>query len=138
MGNYLVLEGAEILEAQGWGGTPGGTFSIQFEDTGCLSVYKQGIFGSKKLISMGFWYLEIVVGTVGIQTGGGFVGGGFGVAGAVRGIAAASLLNALTTKNSEYAVLTTFLTEPNGTEKMCAFGFKHKRESLLRDELAEV
>jgi hypothetical protein len=63
-------------------------------------------FGKKVLIP----YFEISSMSVGgpgaTTTGGGFIGGGFGVEGALGGIALASILNRLTTKSKIYTFLT--------------------------------
>jgi hypothetical protein len=41
MATYLVLEGAKVLETQGFGGgsLPSGLHTIKFEDEGIFAVY---------------------------------------------------------------------------------------------------
>jgi len=142
MATYLTLEGAKILEARGFGsGTPSsGLHTIKFEDVGVFSIYYKGLFGGlKKLYWSSFGKLEFFVGTVGVQTGGGWIGGGIGVGGAIRGAMTASVLNALTTQNREYAVLTVFDHDlESGAYKSFSLGFLNIGEAELRNRLAEM
>jgi len=142
MATHLMLEGAKILEAQGFGGgTPSrGLHTVKFEDEGVFAVYYKGLFGGlKKLYWASFGNLEFYVGTVAVQTGGGWVGGGFGVGGAVKGAVTASLLNALTTKNREYAVLTVIDNDfATGAQKIFSLGFQNIDETALRNKLAQA
>lgn len=57
-----------------------------------------------------------------VKSGGGFVGGGFGAAGALEGIAAAAVLNALTTRTS-----ITTIVRVQGTD--CEMFFLHSRST---------
>jgi hypothetical protein len=142
MATYLVLEGAKILEAHGFGGgvPKSGLHTVKFEDKGVLAVYSHGLFGGlKKIYWAGFGRVKFYVGTVAVQSGGGWVGGGFGVRGAVKGAVTASLLNALTTKNREYAVLTVIDTDlATGAQKELSLGFQNIDEAALRNELAQA
>jgi hypothetical protein len=138
---YLTLEGGKVLEVHGFGsGRPSsGPHTVKFEDEGVLAIYSKGLLGWKKIYWSSFGKLEFFVGTVGVQTGGGWVGGGFGVGDAVKGALTASILNALTTKNREYAVLTVVDNDlATGAQKHFCMGFQGIDESTLRRKLAEV
>ncbi len=142
MATYLTLEGAKILEARGFGsGNPSsGLHTVTLEDDGVFAVYSKGPFGGlKRIYWVNFVKLEFYVGTVAVQSGGGWVGGGFGVRGAVKGAVTASLLNALTTKNREYAVLTVIVNDPaTGVQKTFSVGFQNIDEATLRIKLAQA
>jgi hypothetical protein len=142
MAAYLTLEGAKILEIQGFGGgrPSSGLHTIQLEDEGVFAVYSKGMFGGlKKIYWSSFGKLEFHVGTVAVQTGGGWEGGGFGIGGAIKGAATASLLNALTTKNREYAVLTVIDTDfASGAQKVFSMGFQNIDEAALITKLAQA
>jgi hypothetical protein len=141
MATYLTLEGAKILETRGFGGgTHRGLHTVTLEDEVVFAVYSKGVFGGiKKIFWAKFGALEFYVGTVGVQSGGGWVGGGFGLRGTVQGAATASLLNALTTKNREYAVLTVIDHDSaTGVQKTFSLGFQNIDEATLRIKLAQA
>lgn len=138
---YLMLEGAKVLETHGHGGgiPKSGLYTVKFEDEGIFAVYYKGLFGEfKKTYWAHFGRVEFYVGTVAIKSGGGWVGGGFGVRGALRGAMTASLLNALTTKNREYAVLTINDYDNSGAQKHASLGFLNLDEAALRNKLAQA
>lgn len=74
------------------------------------------LFTEKHVIVQGmtrparFSYFELVefniTGPGSVSTGGGFIGGGFGVEGAIEGVAIAAVLNALTTKTKIHTFIT--------------------------------
>lgn len=72
-----------------------------------------------------------------VTTGGGFIGGGFGVRGAIAGIATATALNSVSRQRYEYTVLIAHETLPNGARRDVTFAFATLSESQLRDRLAE-
>jgi hypothetical protein len=84
--------------------TPGGLYDVLFlEDRLVAFAYRQ----VKVLVEVLYSQVEDVeIGGPGlVKTGGGFVGGGFGVSGAVEGIAIAAVLNAMTTRTSVKTVM---------------------------------
>jgi hypothetical protein len=141
MAIYLKLEGAKILEAHGFGNINfNGLHLVQFEDYGRITVHCKRVFGGyQEIYALECGRTELYVGNVGIKTGGGWSGGGFGAKGMVEGVLAATLLNALTTRNREYAVLT--LVHNNfeqGGQKLMAFGFQYLLEDTLRTRLGQA
>jgi hypothetical protein len=79
--------------------TPGGLYDVLFlEDRLVVLAHRQ----AKVLAEVPYSQVEDVeIGGPGlVKTGGGFVGGGFGVTGAVEGMAIAAVLNSLTTRTS--------------------------------------
>ena len=83
---------------------PGGFYDVLFlEDRLVVSAHRQ----AKVLAEVPYSQVEDVeIGGPGlVKTGGGFVGGGFGVSGAVEGMAIAAVLNALTTRTSVKTVV---------------------------------
>jgi hypothetical protein len=139
---YLTLEGAKILQVRGFGGntSSSGYTRIQLEDDGILAVYYNQVFGGWKKI---YWFkygnLALYTGTQNVHTGGGWSGGGFGAKGVVEGLVAATLLNAVTTKNREYTLLTVVSTDlATGAQKSVSFGFQNTDEATLRTKLARA
>jgi hypothetical protein len=79
--------------------TPGRLYDVLFlEDRLVVIAYRQ----AKVLAEVPYSHVEDVeIGGPGlVKTGGGFAGGGFGVSGAVEGMAIAAVLNTLTTRTS--------------------------------------
>jgi hypothetical protein len=70
-----------------------------------------------------------------VTSGGGFIGGGFGVEGAIVGIGVASLLNALTTKTNTFTF--TFM-QLETTDGEVFFHYGAMEPSALRMELSPV
>jgi hypothetical protein len=84
--------------------TPGWLYDVLFlEDRMVVSAHRQ----AKVLAEVPYSQVEDVeIGGPGlVKTGGGFVGGGFGVSGAVEGMAIAAVLNTLTTRTSVKTVV---------------------------------
>jgi hypothetical protein len=84
--------------------TPGGLYDVLFlEDGLVIFAYRQ----ARVLVRVHYTEVEDVeIGGPGlVKTGGGFGGGGFGVSGAVEGIAIAAVLNTLTTRTSVKTVV---------------------------------
>jgi hypothetical protein len=136
---YGSFAGASILELLGWGKVVDPDdrhYRIELADVDELAVYRPSLFGEKKMLSMSIEHLEVTTWTRQTTTGGGFIGGGFGITGALLGIAQARIMNALTRETHEDTVLGAFLTLPNGTQRHAAFGFRKLDESDLRDTLA--
>jgi len=137
MATYLLLEGARILEAQGFeAGTPSGRpHTVKFDDEGVFELYSRGLFGLKKIYRALFVKLEFYVGTVAAQIGDGWVGDSLGMESAVT----ASRLCDLTTRNRDYAVLTVVdVDSTTGTQKMISVGFQNIDETALRNKLAQA
>lgn len=84
--------------------TPGGLYDVLFmEERMVVFAHRQ----AKVLAEVSYSQVEDVeIGGPGlVKTGGGFVGGGFGVSGAVEGMAIAAVLNTLTTRTSVKTVV---------------------------------
>jgi len=137
-----MFEGGKILDIHGhrWGAhrtLP--HYTVKFEDEGVFAVYYKGVFGDFKKI---YWAplarLEFGFGLVNEQSGGGWVGGGFGLGGAVKGAIHAAALNALTTRNREYAVLMVIEHDASGAEKTVSIGFRNIDEAALRNKVAQA
>ncbi len=78
-------------------------------DTADLIFYERSLTISRENASECLGNLEIssieIAGPGTVTTGGGFIGGGFGVSGALEGIAIASILNALTSRTKIHTFL---------------------------------
>lgn len=136
---YGSFPNASIIELMGWGKAVDRDdrhYRIEFTDVGELAVYRPSLLGEKKMLSMSIEHLELATWTKQTTTGGRFIGGGFGITGALLGIGQARALNALTRETHEDTVLGAFITLPNGTHRHAAFGFRKLDESDLRDTLA--
>jgi len=96
------LENITCLGGIGFPCEAGEAISIRFEAAGVT------VLGQRR--SARFSYLELldvlITGPGTVNTGGGFVGGGFGVSGALEGIAVATILNVLTTKTKIHTFIT--------------------------------
>jgi hypothetical protein len=141
MAIYLQLEEAKILKAEGFGNINfAGPYLVQLEDYGRITVHCKRVFGGyQEIYALECGRTELYVGSVGITTGGGWSGGGFGAKGMVEGVLAATLLNALTTRNREYAVLTlVHKNSEHGGKKLMAFGFRYLLEDTLRGRLGQA
>lgn len=138
--NYLSLSDARILHIQGWGQVydPSLNLRIELAQGGVLNVYSQGWFGEKKILWLNLVNLEFQICAETVSSGGGFIGGGFGLLNAAEGMLQAAVLNALTTKRREYALLGAFTHSADGSIKEVVFGFRNITESELRKKLAEA
>lgn len=137
----LSLHDASILYVNGFGGDPGigANCRAEFSDDATLSVYKNNFLGGEtKALSISLGMLSLRVWSDSMQTGGGFVGGGFGLAGAAEGMLTAAVLNALTTKRREYALLGVSAFLDDGSQRDLVLGFRYISESVLRQRLARA
>lgn len=132
--SFLSLPDAQILHIQGWGQQYDSDMKVRIElaPRGEFAVYRQGFFGEKKIIWLNIVCLELQAWTDTVQSGGGFIGGGFGITGAAQGMLGAAVLNALTTKRREYAMLGAFTFSQDGSYKNIVFGFRNMKEPALR------
>jgi len=130
-----ILEGIWITQCTVLGGasypiTAGDIIEFQF---GVHSVE----ITRDKIILISIPYIEIVEISLSgpglVTTGGGFIGGGFGIAGALKGIAIATILNALTTRTKIHTFISIIT---NIGELHCHYG--GMEPSALRVELSEV
>lgn len=103
---HLTLQRCTVLGSAGYQIPPGEQVTLIFSSARMLLDRADGTCFSIPL-------LEIdsidVSGPGAVKSGGGFVGGGFGVEGAIEGIAIATVLNALTSKSSTHTLLS-FIT----------------------------
>ncbi|MEJ5128189.1 hypothetical protein WH367_19270 [Comamonas sp. MYb21] len=96
------LEGCTVLGANGFPFAAGGTLSVQF-DEGAVNFIGPGrsaLFSYAELAELN------ISGPGSVTTGGGFVGGGFGVEGALQGMAIAAVLNLISTRTKIHTFLT--------------------------------
>ncbi len=93
----LILKDCIVLGASGFPFTAGESSTISFHDNSVTCSGRESIarFSLLELIDIS------VTGPGTVTTGGGFVGGGFGVEGALEGIALAGVLNMLTMEKKD-------------------------------------
>jgi hypothetical protein len=136
--SVLSLHNASILYSNGLGGTPSPQtrFRAELSDDATFSIYKHGFFGEQKALTFSLMMLSFQVWTDTVESGGGFIGGGFGVTGAAEGMLAAAVLNMLTRKRQEYSLLGLFVFPGDGSQRQLVLGFRDITESQLRERLA--
>lgn len=100
--NNPVLADCTVLGANGFPFTIGSKISLAFEghSVRCIHAARTATFGIVELAELH------IAGPGSVTTGGGFIGGGFGVDGALEGVAIATVLNFLTTKTKVHTFLT--------------------------------
>ncbi len=137
MSVHLALHGA-ISRMLGWGraSPPKGVVRIELRDPGQLAVIRLRHLRDQQLLSIPITDLQLNTNTTQITTGGGFIGGGIGIRGAVAGMATARALNAISRQHHEHTFLTAHQQLPNGTRRQITFTFPTLTESQLRDQLA--
>lgn len=98
----LILKDCIVLGGSGFPFTAGESSTISFYDNSVTCSGRDSLarFSLLELIDIS------VTGPGTVTTGGGFVGGGFGVEGALEGIAIAGVLNMLTTKKKIHTFVT--------------------------------
>lgn len=98
----LILRDCTVLGASGFPFTPGEIISLAFKDhtVSCRSPARAARFSLLELAELS------VTGPGTVVSGGGFIGGGFGVEGALQGMAIAGVLNALSTKKNIHTLVT--------------------------------
>lgn len=137
---FLSLHDAQILHSRGWGPPPAASqqFRVELAENGELAVYRNGFLGEKKVAWMSVDMLEMRLWTDTVASGGGFFGGGFGVQGAAEGMLAASVLNALTSRQREYAMLAVITNDWDGSVYELVFGWRYLSESDLRKKIGDT
>ena len=143
MAVYLRLDGVGVLQLRGWGRVVNpdrhsSGYTVELRDMGELAVSRRSALGTRELLTASIEHLKLTVGTEQVRTGGGWVGGGVGIAGAVLGRLEAEVLNRLTTSRWERTVLGVFVELANGTKRHAVFDVHDLDESGLRDRLAEA
>ncbi|WP_164461339.1 hypothetical protein [Alcaligenes faecalis] len=149
----IILNGCTVLGAPGFPFSPGETINVTFDgDTlGCSSSSRMAQFSLIEVADIS------VTGPGTTVTGGGFIGGGMGVDGALTGMAIAGVLNALTSQKTTqtFIVLTTnfgelhlhySLMEPAALRLFLGDVFvrlrflntqwRHERLQVIKDQLA--
>lgn len=103
----VVLEPLLVIDGAGWAPPIGsiGNLAIYDDD------FEIGTAGGQSRVPLSE-ITEVRVDGQGVTTGGGFIGGGFGVKGATEGMLVASVLNALTTKRRQWVTIA--LGSPSG------------------------
>jgi hypothetical protein len=105
------LREAKILMVSGWpkaSRPPGGKYLLEFKflEEGPAAVEVIHARNRKMAFRFAPEFLSLTVRNTTIRSGGGFMGGGFGVEGAALGMLEGAVLNALTTRNKNYGMLT--------------------------------
>ena len=134
---HLSLHAA-ISRMLGWGraSPPKGLVRIELRDPGQLTIFALRRLRDRELLSMPITDLQLNTNTAQVATGGGFVGGGVGITGAVAGMATAKALNAISRQRHEHTLLTAHQLLPNGARREITFTFATLSEAQLRDQLA--
>jgi hypothetical protein len=115
--------------------SPSKRFRAELSDDGWFCLYMPRMFREEKVLWASLDQLVLKVWTDVVQSGGGFVGGGFGAVGAAEGMLAAGVLNALTARRREYALLGVFVLLGDGSKRELVLGFRDLSESTLRERL---
>jgi len=106
-GELLLSVGGGVLGGHGLAFPVGSSVSLSFETEGFAVVSRS--------TAREFDYAEVeqlrVGGPGAVKSGGGFVGGGFGLDGAVSGMAIAGLLNAITTRTTVTTIVQLITTD---------------------------
>jgi hypothetical protein len=105
MATHLSLPGATILLLRGWGKVAKpdqNDHRVDLRDPGQFVVSRSTMLGEKPVLSIPITQLRLGSYTKQITSGGGWIGGGFGITGAMLGAYQAQLLNRLTTHTREY------------------------------------
>ncbi|HUH59623.1 MAG TPA: hypothetical protein VL001_06035 [Candidimonas sp.] len=98
----LILKDCTVLGASGFPFSPGDTIALVFKHN-VVRCSGRSYLAELSLLELA----ELSVSGPGtLVTGGGFIGGGLGVEGALEGIAIANVLNALTTKKKTHTFVT--------------------------------
>lgn len=122
-----------VLGGFGWELAAGGAYELDFDPDG-VAIYEPPGRG-RAVVNVPFGeLLAFEIGGPGaFTTGGGFAGGGFGIEGALEGMLAAGVLNALTTRTK---VVTTFSLHTRDAEAF--FLHEELTPQDLRIRLSEV
>lgn len=99
--NRLHLQDCTVLGSNGFPFSVGGKVNLAFDENNlhCLGASRTVSFGYVELAELQ------ISGPGSVTSGGGFIGGGFGVDGALQGIAIAGVLNLLTTRSKIHTFL---------------------------------
>ena len=129
---------ATVTQLIGWGraSPPKAVVRIELRDPGELAVVRLGRLRDQELLRMSITGLRLTTGNEQVNTGGGFIGGGLGVRGAIAGMVTAGALNRMTRQRYEHTLLTATEALPNGARRQATFAFATMSESELRDHLA--
>jgi hypothetical protein len=134
---HLTLHGSLVhLLGYGQAAPPKGIIQVQLRDPGQLTLIQLRHLKNRELITIPITDLALHTNNAQVTSGGGFIGGGLGIRGAVAGIATASALNAMTRSRYEHTLLTAVQTLPNGARREATLAFATLSESQLRDQLA--
>jgi len=99
----LVLQGLQVIDGAGWAPRVGTLVRLLlFNDRFDIGPNNGAIPPATVLLST---LQDLRIEGRSISTGGGFLGGGFGVTGAAEGMAIASVLNSLTAKNRKWVTI---------------------------------
>ena len=136
MSPHLTLHAA-ISRMVGWGraSPPKGPVRLELRDPGQLTIFGLRRLRDRELLSISIGELQLNTNTAQVMTGGGFVGGGVGITGAVAGMATAKALNAVSRQRYEHTLLIAHQLLPNGARREITFTFATLSEAQLRDQL---
>jgi hypothetical protein len=134
---HLTLHGSLVhLLGFGQATPPKGIIQVQLRDPGQLALIQLRHLKNRELLTIPITELELHTNNAQVSSGGGFIGGGVGIRGAITGIATASALNAMTRSRYEHTLLTAVQTLQNGARREATLAFATLSESQLRDQLA--
>ena len=129
----LTLHG-RVAGLRGWGQAtpPKWPVRIELRDPGLLAVVRLRSFRSQEVSVHTITQIDLGVNTVQFSRGGGFSGGGFGIRGAVTGMAMAGALNAMSRSRWEETYLHVNESLPSGAVRSVTFSLPtHTPASLL-------
>ena len=126
----VILQNCVCLGGVGYPIVPGMEYDLTLSES-------EVVFHTSRDSSHSIPLIEVcsldITGPGTVTTGGGFIGGGFGVEGALTGVAIASILNALTTKSKIHTFIS-FITNIGELH----FHYSGMEPSALRIALASV
>lgn len=135
------MPGARILHAQNVRDLSEGRarHALVFAPGGVLRVSRghTGTYGYAG-VSWPITETEIVIGNMKLDSGGGFIGGGFGLEGAAIGMVVADVLNAVTAKRTDLALVTLAREHTSGAEQIVTLGYDQIDEIALREDITAI
>lgn len=132
-GILVDLPPAKILHVDGWGKTTPtrGDFRLALvrEAEGKVQINRD--FDDRTAYAFSPTTLAISVKNGAVRSGGGFIGGGFGPEGAALGMLGGALLNALTTRNKHYGMLTLAGIQQGISTRLVVLGYQNLTDSEI-------
>jgi hypothetical protein len=135
--NRPSLPEATILYVEGFGQAlkTKGSYFLDFIEEGSGVVQISNARSGAMAFSFDPGYLIMNVSNGSIQSGGGFIGGGFGLEGAGMGMLEGALLNKLTTRNKHFGMLSLVLNPPGLTPRVVVLGYQRIPDSEILNRI---